>query len=148
MLSFPKLQDLPDGTIIQLYYRSYEQGYYSFTKPMFRTYIISFNSDVIFFSSVESKYEDNFSINLYQETTWKHFDPTDINNLNNFGFNKKYIIVYGIYTFVDSNNKIKMPYSINKQYKLNIYNTKCIYYEDISKIAEDEIQAYNKRYRY
>lgn len=77
-----------------------------------------------------------------------HFDPIDINNLNNFGFDKKYIIVYGIYIFLNSNNKKKVSYSMKGKYKMNIYNTKCIYQEDISEIAEDEIQTYNNRYKY
>ncbi len=142
-----RLQDLPDGAIVQLYYRSYEEGY-GRSKPRFRTYIISFNDNTIIFSNVESKYEGNFSFYLNQTAQYIHFDPTDINNINNFGFDKNYIIVYGIYTFDDSNNKVKMPYSMNGKYKMNIYNTKCIYQEDISKIAEDEIQAYNRRYKY
>lgn len=142
-----RLQDLPEGAIVQLYYRGYEQGY-GYSKPMFRTYIISFNDNTIFFSNVESKYEDNFGFYLNQKAQYMHFDPTDINNLNNFGFDKKYIIVYGIYIFLNSNNKKKVSYSMKGKYKMNIYNTKCIYQEDISEIAEDEIQTYNNRYKY
>lgn len=142
-----RLQDLPDGAIVQLYYRSYEEGY-GISKPYFRTYIISFNDNTIFFSNVESNYDSNFSLNLHQKQQWKHFDPYEQNNLNNFGFDKKYIIVYGIYTFEDSNNKEKLSYSFKNMYKMNIYHTKCIYQEDISKIAEDEIQTYNERYKY
>lgn len=61
-----RLQDLPEGAIVQLYYRGYEQGY-GYSKPMFRTYIISFNDNTIFFSNVESKYEDNFGFYLNQK---------------------------------------------------------------------------------
>lgn len=140
-----RLQDLPDGAIVQLYYRSYEQGY-SITRPYFATYIITFNDGCVFFSNVESKYEDNFSLELYKETKWKHYNPRDINNLINFGFDKKYIIVYGIYILEDTNNKEKESYSLKPHKKMNIYHTKCIYDKDIKEISEDEIQAYSRWY--
>lgn len=144
-----RLQDLPDGAIVQLYYRSYDNDWYNnITKPRFATYIITFNDGCIFFSNVESNYEDNFSLKLNEESEWMHYNPKDINNLNNFGFNRKYVIVYGIYTLNDTINKKKESYTFKKLRKLNIYTTKCIYDEDIKEISENEIQTYNRYNRY
>lgn len=142
-----RLQDLPDGAIVQLYYRAYEEEY-GIQKPHFETYIITFNNGCIFFSNVEYEYQDNFSLELNNKSEWRYYNPRDINNINNFGFDRKYIIVYGIYILEDTINKKQESYSLKPHRKLNIYTTKCIYDEDIKEISEDELQTYNNRYKY
>lgn len=141
-----RLQDLSDGTIIQLFYRTKMYDNY-YMKPYCKTYIISFNDDCIFFSNVNGCNEGNFSFMMNNKEKMYHYNPSDINNIQNFGFDEKYIIVYGIYVLDNTKTKEKEKYSY-KRSKLKIYKPKCIYSKDITKEWENDCEIYSRKKNY